>query len=137
LVAVVENALKLYDSNQIRFVSSNKQIIFNFDKSQIQRVITNLVSNAIQAIPDNREPDVLVSVREAENKIYITVTDNGIGIPEANQSRVFEPKFTTKSSGMGLGLAIVKKIVENHNGKIYFNSEPDLGTTFIIEFDKK
>jgi len=137
LVAVVENALKLYDSNQVRFVSSNKQIFFNFDKSQIQRVITNLVSNAIQAIPDNREPDILVSVRETESKIYITVTDNGVGISEANQSRVFEPKFTTKSSGMGLGLAIVKKIVENHNGKIYFNSEPDLGTTFIIEFDKK
>jgi len=136
LVEVIKNALKLYDRQQVRFVSSDKQIRFNFDKNQMQRVITNLVKNAIQAVPDDRVPDILVSVREAEDKIYITVTDNGIGVPEAFQSRIFEPKFTTKSSGMGLGLAIVKKIVENHHGKIYFNSEPKSGTTFIIEFDK-
>jgi len=136
LVEVVRNALKLYDPNQVRFVSSNKQILFNFDKSQIQRVIANLVKNAIQSVPDDREPDILVSVREAGDKIYITVTDNGKGIPPEHHSRIFEPKFTTKSSGMGLGLAIVKKIIENHNGKIYFSSELDAGTTFIIEFDK-
>jgi len=136
LVEVIKNALKLYDPAQVRFVSSDKQIRFNFDKNQMQRVIVNLVKNAIQAVPDDRIPDILVSVRETHEKIYITVTDNGTGIPEAFQSRIFEPKFTTKSSGMGLGLAIVKKIVENHNGKIYFNSEPESGTTFIIEFDK-
>ncbi len=136
LVETIRSALKLYDPSQVRFVSNHEQILFNFDKSQIQRVIANLVKNALQSVPDSREPDILVSVREAEEKIYITVTDNGSGISKEHRSRIFEPKFTTKNSGMGLGLSIVKKIVENHNGKIYFNSEPDVGTTFIIEFDK-
>ena len=136
LVTTIENALKLYDPEQVRFVSSDDEILFNFDKNQIQRVIANLVKNALQAVPDDRAPEVLVSVRQTEAKIYITVTDNGSGIDPQHQSRIFEPKFTTKSSGMGLGLSMVKKIVENHNGKIYFNSDKDMGTTFIIEFDK-
>ena len=136
LVTTIESALKLYDPKQVRFVSGNTHILFNFDKNQIQRVIANLVKNALQSVPDDRDPDVLVSVRQTEDKIYITVTDNGSGIASEHQSRIFEPKFTTKSSGMGLGLSMVKKIVENHNGKIYFNSNKDKGTTFTIEFDK-
>lgn len=136
LVETIKNALKLYDPEQVRFVSNHDKIIFNFDKNQIQRVIANLVKNAIQAVPDGVEPDILVSARETPDKIYITVTDNGVGIPNEHQAHIFEPKFTTKSSGMGLGLSIVKKIVENHNGKIYFHSDADKGTTFIIEFDK-
>ena len=68
--------------------------------------------------------------------IKIIVSDNGTGIATENQSQVFEPKFTTKSSGMGLGLAIVKKIIENHNGKIYFNTVIGEGTSFIIELKK-
>ena len=136
LVNVIENALKLYDPKQVRFVSSAPEILFNFDKNQIQRVISNLVKNALQAVPGDKIPDILVSIRETVDKIYITVTDNGTGVAPAHQSRIFEPKFTTKSSGMGLGLSIVKKIVENHNGKIYFHSDINMGTTFIIEFDK-
>ncbi len=136
LVPVIKNALKLYDPEQVRFVSSDDEILFNFDKNQIQRVIGNLVKNALQSVPDDREPDILVSVRQTADKIFISVTDNGSGIAPEHQSRIFEPKFTTKNSGMGLGLAIVKKIVENHNGKIYFNSDKEMGTTFIIEFDK-
>ena len=136
LVPVIENALKLYDPEQVRFTSSDKEILFNFDKNQIQRIIGNLVKNALQSVPDDRKPEILVSVRQTGDKIYISVTDNGSGIAPEHQSRIFEPKFTTKNSGMGLGLAIVKKIVENHNGKIYFNSDPENGTTFTIEFEK-
>ena len=137
LVSVIQNALKLYNPKQVRFVSSDKEILFNFDKNQIQRVVGNLVKNAIQAVPNDREPDILVSVRQTADKIFITVTDNGSGIAPEHQSRIFEPKFTTKSSGMGLGLAIVKKIIENHNGKIYFKSDQEMGTTFTIDFDKR
>ncbi len=136
LVETIESALKLYNPEQVRFVSSKEKIFFNFDKNQIQRVIVNLVKNALQSVPDTRIPDILVSIRETDDKIYITVTDNGSGIAKEYAGRIFEPKFTTKNSGMGLGLAIVKKIIENHNGKIYFNSEPEVGTTFIIEFKK-
>jgi len=136
LVSAIKSALKLYDPDQVRFVSSAQKILFNFDKNQIQRVIGNLVKNALQAVPDDKIPEILVSIRETVDKIYITVTDNGSGVAPAHQSHIFEPKFTTKSSGMGLGLSIVKKIVENHNGKIYFHSDVNMGTTFIIEFDK-
>ncbi len=136
LVETIKKALKLYDPQQVKFVSNKEKIFFNFDENQIQRVIVNLVKNALQAVPDDREPDILVSVKELDDKIVLSVTDNGTGIAPENQSRIFEPKFTTKSSGMGLGLAIVRKIVENHNGKIYFTTNVDKGTTFIIEFDK-
>ncbi len=136
LVSVIKNALKLYDPEEVKFVSNKEKIFFNFDKSQIQRVIANLVKNAIQAIPDNRKPDVLIAVKETDTQIIISVTDNGTGIAQEHQSHIFEPKFTTKSSGMGLGLSIVRKIIENHNGKIYFTSNEEMGTTFIIEFEK-
>ncbi len=136
LVEVIKNSLKLYDEQQVKFVSNKEKIFFNFDKSQMQRVITNLVKNAIQAVPADRKPDILVSIKETDDKIIIAVSDNGSGISPENQSRIFEPKFTTKSSGMGLGLAIVKKIIENHNGIIYFETGLDKGTTFYIELNK-
>jgi signal transduction histidine kinase len=133
LVEVIQNALKLYDAKQVKFVSNKEKIFFNFDKSQMQRVIANLVKNAIQSVPTNREPDILVSIKEFNDKIIIAVSDNGSGIAPEHQTRIFEPKFTTKSSGMGLGLAIVKKIIENHNGIIYFETRQGEGTTFYIE----
>jgi hypothetical protein len=65
------------------------------------------------------------------------VSDNGIGISEENTTKVFEPKFTTKSSGMGLGLAMVKNIVETYNGSITFTSHLGEGTTFKVSFPKE
>ena len=67
----------------------------------------------------------------------ITVEDNGSGISEDNKAKVFEPKFTTKTSGMGLGLAMVKKIVETYNGSITFTSQQEIGTTFTVAFPKE
>ncbi|HEX9825772.1 MAG TPA: HAMP domain-containing sensor histidine kinase, partial [Flavobacteriaceae bacterium] len=63
--------------------------------------------------------------------------DNGVGISDENKSKVFEPKFTTKTSGMGLGLAMVKNIVETYNGNITFISEKGKGTTFTVSFPKE
>ena len=64
--------------------------------------------------------------------ICIAVQDNGIGISEENMDKIFEPKFTTKNSGMGLGLGMVKNIVENSQGSIEFTSEEGVGTTFKV-----
>jgi signal transduction histidine kinase len=64
--------------------------------------------------------------------VVITISDNGKGIDEEVKDRVFEPKFTTKSSGMGLGLPMAKNIIETYNGTIIFNSQSNKGTTFII-----
>lgn len=103
------------------------------DRTQLIRVITNLVKNAIQAIPESREnPAINVSVFQIDNTIKISVEDNGIGIANDLKNQIFEPKFTTKSSGMGLGLGIIKKIIENYNGTITFESQPNVGTTFTV-----
>jgi signal transduction histidine kinase len=92
-----------------------------------------MVKNAIQSIPDEQlEKHILVSVNEEEDNVIIAVKDNGIGIEPENIEHVFEPKFTTKTSGMGLGLGIIKNIIENYKGTITFETELGKGSTFIV-----
>ncbi len=103
------------------------------DKEQLARVLTNLVKNAQQAIPEGRQGRIGIQLCRQENTAVIKVTDNGGGIPEAIQPKVFQPNFTTKSSGMGLGLAMCKSIVEAAGGRIYFETRENEGATFFIE----
>ena len=92
-----------------------------------------LVKNAIQAIPDDKEEkSILVAVKKVATNVLISVRDNGIGIELENSDRIFEPKFTTKTSGMGLGLGIIKNIIENYKGTITFESQFGQGTTFTV-----
>jgi signal transduction histidine kinase len=103
------------------------------DRTQLIRIITNLVKNATQAIPhEEPSPRIDVRVYREENVAKISVKDNGKGISIENKSRIFEPKFTTKTSGMGLGLGIIRNIVENYNGTITFESEVGVGTEFTV-----
>jgi signal transduction histidine kinase len=95
-----------------------------------------LVKNAIQAIPKNKTPKITVRVFSEGDNVVLTVEDNGNGIVDENKSKVFEPKFTTKTSGMGLGLPMIKNIVETYNGSITFVSKEDEGTTFKVTFPK-
>lgn len=103
------------------------------DKDQLGRAIINLIKNGIQAIPKDRKGVLKVELYKDEEWAYISVTDNGGGIPVELQDKLFEPSFTTKSSGMGLGLAIAKKIIENFKGEIWFESKRDVETTFFIK----
>ena len=82
-------------------------------------------------------PKIEVNVSSENNNVNITVSDNGIGISEDNKPKVFEPKFTTKTSGMGLGLAMVKNIVETYSGSITFTSQEGEGTIFTVTFPKE
>jgi len=133
VLEVVELALDIFNEDYIVFQSDEKEIISKMDRTQLIRVITNLVKNAIQAIPEQQEnKSVLVSVKRKDNQVLIAVKDNGIGIEPHNMSRIFEPKFTTKNSGMGLGLGIIKNIIENYKGTITFKSEFGKGTTFTV-----
>jgi len=134
IVEVINLALDIFTEDYISFISKEKEIIANFDRTQLIRVVTNLVKNAIQAIPKDRTPRIEVKVYSENNIVFFTVTDNGNGISEENKPKVFEPKFTTKSSGMGLGLPMLKKIVETYNGSITFESQEGSGTTFKVSF---
>jgi signal transduction histidine kinase len=93
----------------------------------------NLIKNAIQSIPENRTGKVGISLVHNVEMVRISITDNGKGIPEDLQNKLFTPSFTTKSSGMGLGLSIVKSIIESFDGNITFITKVNIGTTFIIE----
>jgi nitrogen fixation/metabolism regulation signal transduction histidine kinase len=135
VVYIVKMALEIFNENFIQFSALEEEIIAKLDRTQLIRVITNLVKNAIQAIPEEQENKlVFVTVFRQDNYVKIAVKDNGKGISEENQARVFEPKFTTKSSGMGLGLAIIKNIIENYHGTITFETELNKGTEFLVSF---
>ena len=133
VVEVVEFSLDIFNEEYIHFESEEQEIITIMDRTQLVRIITNLAKNAIQSIPENQEYKTInVSVKRAENHVVICVSDNGIGIENENSERIFEPKFTTKNSGMGLGLGIIKNIIENYKGTITFESELGKGTTFKV-----
>ena len=137
VVKIVKLALDIFNEDYIIFIAEKNEIIANFDRTQLIRVVTNLVKNGIQSIPEGQVPKIVVTVNSTETDVTITVADNGIGVSEENKLKVFEPKFTTKTSGMGLGLAMVKNIVETYNGTIAFTSVKDIGTTFKVIFPKK
>lgn len=135
VVKIVELSLEIFNEDFVHFSSLEDEIITRLDRTQLIRVITNLVKNAIQSIPEEQENKfVEVDVFREEQNVIITVKDNGKGISEENKTHIFEPKFTTKSSGMGLGLAIIKNIIENYNGTITFESEENTGTEFFVSF---
>jgi signal transduction histidine kinase len=104
------------------------------DKYQIARVFNNLYKIAIQAIPDDREGRIACMVACEGGKVLVEVRDNGTGIPEDMREKVFEPNFTTKTSGSGLGLAMSKSMVEAAKGRIWVESEPGKGASFFVEF---
>jgi hypothetical protein len=134
---IVKLALDIFNENYIEFHTDKEEILAKFDRTQLIRVVTNLVKNATQALNNKEEPKVLVEVKEEAEMVLIQVADNGVGILEEDKEKVFEPKFTTKSSGMGLGLAMVKNIVETYQGEISFVSEKNKGTIFTVKFPKQ
>ena len=137
VVEIVKLALDIFSEDYIVFIADEKEIISKLDRTQLIRVVTNLVKNATQAITDDKDPKVVVSVMSEGDMVKIVVSDNGKGVSDENMSRIFEPKFTTKSSGMGLGLAMVKNIVETYNGTIAFTSQKGRGTIFTVAFPKE
>ena len=134
VVEVVKHSLEIFTENYIEYHPEKKDIIAQLDKIQLTRIVTNLVKNATQALSETANPKIKVTVTQQENSVIITVSDNGKGIEEQHKNQIFEPKFTTKSSGMGLGLAMVKNIIEAYKGTITFTSTIDKGTDFTVIF---
>lgn len=140
ITEIVKNSVNLYkesSSAEITILDYTEGLPeVNADKDQMLRVFSNLLKNAIQAIPDERKGQITIRITEDDTEVLIAVSDNGIGIPEDKTDKIFMPNFTTKSGGTGLGLAMVKNIIENSKGKIWFETQQDKGTTFYIRLPK-
>lgn len=135
VVKIVKLGLDIFNEDYIYFFSDEDEIRARFDRTQLIRVITNLVKNSIQSIEQKQPeaPRIDVFVESKGTMASISVTDNGIGVPEENRNFIFEPQFTTKTSGMGLGLGMVKNIVETYGGSIALESSEEK-TTFTVVF---
>ncbi|MEK7466560.1 MAG: HAMP domain-containing sensor histidine kinase [Planctomycetota bacterium] len=102
------------------------------DRDEVARAFTNLVKNALQAMPGG---GMLTVTSRAEGlKVHLRIRDTGVGIPEDMKGRMFEPYFSTKTEGTGLGLGIVRRVIEDMNGRITFESVEGKGTTMILVF---
>ncbi|MBL7967784.1 MAG: HAMP domain-containing histidine kinase [Prolixibacteraceae bacterium] len=137
LIEVLQNVCALFEPNQnLNFTLDTNNLselkVFA-DKEQFSRAILNLVKNGIQAIPPDQKGEIEIRIQTDPKTVLITISDNGTGISEEAQENMFQPNFTTKTSGMGLGLSIVKNIVDNFGGKIWYSTEPNKGTTFFVE----
>lgn len=117
---------------QVKLDLPRTPVMVTYDAQQIEQVLMNLISNAIQAI--KKGGTVRINLSEASGAVAIAVQDNGIGIPEKNLQRIFDPFFTTKpeGEGTGLGLSVSFGIITRHRGRIEVDSKPGLGTTFTI-----
>ena len=137
IIETTKLALKIFKENYIIFTTDHKNIQVNIDRTQMIRIITNLIKNAIEACNEIKKPLIDVEILKNSNHVLFLVNDNGVGISKELKSKIFEPKFTTKSSGMGLGLGMVKNIVNSYNGTIAVKSKVGVGTTFKIKFPIK
>ncbi len=126
----------LYETTEnllFKWVPVRQRIMVYADKTQLNRLFTNLLQNALEACDSNSRRVISVSEEVGDESITVMVADNGEGIPLEMRSKIFIPNFTTKSSGTGLGLAMSKTIVEQAKGKIWFETEEGEGTTFYVE----
>lgn len=127
------NLYKTDSGISIQFNEPTGSVEIISDKSQINRLFTNLIKNAIEAYPESEMPRIQIKQYTQDKDVVVAVTDYGSGIEDSLQSKIFTPNFTTKSSGTGLGLAICKAIVDKAGGKIWFATSPGAGTTFYVK----
>jgi signal transduction histidine kinase len=133
---MLQSLASLYNTGgnlDFKWTPVEQRVLLFADKTQLNRLFTNLLQNAVEACTNQDQR--IIRMNEQLNGEYITVsvTDNGDGIPEQTQSRIFTPNFTTKTSGTGLGLAMSKGIVEQAKGEIWFVTKEGAGTTFYVK----
>jgi len=133
---MLENSITLYSTNDEVEVNSKldpQPIMIEADKTQVNRLFTNLLQNAVQSVPDYRKVVLEIKSELEDGKVIISIKDNGNGIKQEMVNKIFTPNFTTKTSGTGLGLAMCKGIVETFNGRIWFETQEGEWTCFFVE----
>ncbi len=153
LMSLVRDAVTLQSSGQpgvdVSLTADRKSIACDLDKTMIGQALTNLVKNAGEAIEsykeqgahDDHKPEIRIAVVTNDKDVEITISDNGVGLPE-DRTRLFEPYVTTRSEGTGLGLPIVKKIIEEHGGSLVlrdagpFDDTEHLGAMAVIRLPR-
>lgn len=133
---VIGSLKDLYMPNQqveLIWYPISEKVMVNADKTQMNRLFTNLLTNAVQACTEGQNCRIIIDEILKDDRILVSIKDNGEGIPAEMQERIFVPNFTTKSSGTGLGLAMCKGIVEQARGNIWFETEAGKGSTFYVE----
>jgi signal transduction histidine kinase len=123
---------KEMDNIKIINQAPDKPFFILADRDQLLRCFNNLLKNAIEATPSNKLGVIEINYLVTNKNVLLTIKDNGEGIPDGLREKIFEPNFTTKSSGTGLGLAFVKNSIENAEGKVWFETATGEGTTFYI-----
>lgn len=113
----------------LEFQPAPETMVVSGDRARLKQVLLNLAKNAMEALqPGGR---LSLKISKNQNRVVVTVADNGCGIPEENQKRIFSPFFTTKTVGTGLGLSVSRGIVEHHaDSHLTFESQPGKGTVF-------
>jgi len=116
---------------QVSLSLEDDSLTLNTDPTYIKRILTNLISNAIQALPNGGK--ISINIKRKEDKAFLSIKDTGGGIPIEVKDKIFNPLVTTKPKGQGFGLAVVKKLTEALNGTVTFESELGKGTQFNVE----
>ena len=130
LLLRIFETIRLPESIKLSIKVNNLEKI-RADPTLLQRALSNIVTNAIQAMPNGGNLEITSC--QQKNKTLLMVSDTGIGIPDKIKPKLFTPMMTTKSKGQGFGLAVSKRLIEAMKGKIRFESEQGKGTRFIIE----
>ncbi len=135
---IVQNVANLYAESvtniQVKTNLDPKLPLLLIDSEQIAQALGNLIKNAIEAMPNGGTLNVSTQLVDAA-KIRINIQDTGIGMSSETRAQVFEPYYTTKDTGTGLGMAIVQRIITDHDGEIFIESEEGIGTTVWIELE--
>lgn len=137
LIELIQSVTALFSSQEqceIAISIPTQEAWINGDKEMLLRVFNNIIANGVQAVPFDQQAMIQLSVIVHEESIEVLIKDNGAGISDEQLPRIFEPYFTTKSTGTGLGLAMVKQIVESHNGSIRVTDTSAAGTTISLVF---
>ncbi|MCP4521249.1 MAG: HAMP domain-containing histidine kinase [Cytophagales bacterium] len=136
ITETLHNIVRLYEVNHemtLKVSIFEENIWVNGDEKLFGRILTNLILNGKQAVASDKEPIIeLVSTIQKEKELLIEVKDNGDGIPEEIQHKVFLPNFSTKYTGSGIGLAVAKRGIAHAGGKIWFETKTGEGTSFFI-----